>query len=75
MRFSIPVLERDVIRFIEAKQRWNNFLKWEKYTFGMIGNKKKKEKLYSEYIKVMRKLEKKYNPNYNNNFTDPLVNN
>ena len=41
----------------------------------MIGNKKKKEKLYSEYIKAMKKLEKKYNPNYNNNFIEPLVNN
>ena len=75
MRFSKPVLERDVIRFIEAKKKWNNFLKWENYTFGMIGNKKKKEKLYSEYIKAMKKLEKKYNPNYNNNFIEPLVNN
>jgi hypothetical protein len=75
MRFSIPDLVRDVNRFSEARDKWQKFLKWENYSHGLIGNKEKKDKLYSNYIRAMRKLEKKYNPNYGKNINQPEFNN
>ena len=75
MRFSIPDLVRDVDRFVEARDKWQKFLKWENYSHGFIGSKEKKTKLYENYIRAMRRLERKYNPNFKKNENLPVFNN
>ena len=64
MGFSIPELVFDVLEYIKAREQWQKYSKWSKLTLGIYGSYEKKTKIYGNYIKKMKRLEKKFNKNY-----------